>query len=110
MFSSDHVNYKAQSSSKPLSLEVPPDLTQLARDTRYLVPGEEVSASGLGLSNSPKESTVAPMKINDVRVERQGSDRWLVVGRSAQTLWPALKSFWEDNGFTLEEQNEQTGY
>ena len=110
MFSNDHVNYKAQSSSKPLSLEIPPDLTQLARDTRYLVPGEEVSASGLGLSNAPKESTVAPMKINDVRIERQGPDRWLVVGRSAQTLWPALKSFWEDNGFTLEEQNEQTGY
>ena len=110
MFGSDRVNYKAQSSSKPISLEVPPDLTQLARDTRYLVPGEEVSASSLGGATQSKDSTIAPMKMSDVRIERQGPDRWLVVSRSSQAIWPTLKSFWEENGFSIAEQNEQTGF
>lgn len=110
LFSNDHVNYKAQSSSKPQSLEVPPDLTQLARDTRYLIPGEEVSASGYGSSTASKQPSVATMKLSDVRIERQGADRWMVIGRSAQSVWPALKSFWEENGFTLADQNELTGY
>ncbi|MDH5206302.1 MAG: hypothetical protein OEW36_11640, partial [Hylemonella sp.] len=32
-----------QSSAKPPALEVPPDLTQLTRETRYALPGEAVS-------------------------------------------------------------------
>jgi outer membrane protein assembly factor BamC len=110
MFSSDHVNYKAKSSSQPISLEIPPDLTQLARDTRYLLPGEDVSASGLALNNNPKDASIGPSKINDVRIERQGPDRWLVVGKSSQSLWPSIIAFWQDNGFSIAEQNEQTGF
>ncbi|MDO8373109.1 MAG: hypothetical protein Q7T39_14370, partial [Polaromonas sp.] len=36
----DKVDYK--SAGKAPSLEVPPDLTQLSRDTRYVVPGSSV--------------------------------------------------------------------
>ena len=39
----DKIDYK--SASKGVTLEVPPDLTQLSRDTRYAAPGGAVSAS-----------------------------------------------------------------
>jgi outer membrane protein assembly factor BamC len=38
VFDSDKIDYKSSSASKPTSLEVPPDLTQVARDNRYQVP------------------------------------------------------------------------
>ena len=40
----DKVDYKT--SGKGTSLDVPPDLTQLSRETRYVVPGTAVTASG----------------------------------------------------------------
>ena len=40
---SDKIDYK--SASKASALEVPPDLTQLSRDSRYAVPGGAVTAS-----------------------------------------------------------------
>ena len=40
---SDKIDYK--SAAKATALEVPPDLTQLARESRYLVPGATVTAS-----------------------------------------------------------------
>ena len=39
----DKIDYK--SAGRGVSLEVPPDLTQLSRDSRYVVPGGMVSAS-----------------------------------------------------------------
>ncbi|MEO6017816.1 MAG: hypothetical protein ABIP46_11210, partial [Polaromonas sp.] len=40
----DKVDYKS-SGKGGVSLDVPPDLTQLSRETRYVVPGTAVSAS-----------------------------------------------------------------
>ena len=39
----DKIDYK--SAGKGVSLEVPPDLTQLSRESRYVVPGGAVTAS-----------------------------------------------------------------
>jgi outer membrane protein assembly factor BamC len=41
----DKIDYK--SAKKGVTLEVPPDLNQLSRDTRYNVPGSSVSAREL---------------------------------------------------------------
>ncbi|MEY4436345.1 MAG: hypothetical protein RL175_1300, partial [Pseudomonadota bacterium] len=35
---SDKVNYKTEGGTKVVPLDIPPDLTQLTRDTRYAVP------------------------------------------------------------------------
>jgi outer membrane protein assembly factor BamC len=43
----DKVDYK--SAGKAASLDVPPDLTQLSRDTRYAVPGGAVTATGFNI-------------------------------------------------------------
>jgi outer membrane protein assembly factor BamC len=39
--------------------------------------------------------------LGDVRIERAGNQRWLVVKRPAETLWEPVRDFWQENGFLL---------
>lgn len=96
----DKVDYK--SAGKAPSLEVPPDLTQLSRETRYAVPGAPVSASSYqsGLVSSPT-TPAAAATLGDVHIERSGSQRWLVINRPVDKLWEPVKDFWQENGFLL---------
>ena len=97
----EKIDYK--SASKGSSLEVPPDLKQLSRDTRYAVPGGVVSANALqaGQAAQPTGTQAAPAGLGDVRIERNGNQRWLVVSRPADKLWEPVREFWLENGFTL---------
>ena len=72
----DKINYK--SASKGATLEVPPDLQQLSRDTRYVIPGNVVSANALqaGQTAQPSaSSTTSAATMGDVRIERDGNQR-----------------------------------
>ena len=105
---SDKVDYK--SSGKAPSLEVPPDLTQLARDTRYSAPGAAVTASGYQAGQATQAAvSTAVSAIGDVRIERAGSQRWLVVDRPAEKLWDTVKDFWQENGFLLIQDQANLG-
>ena len=95
----DRIDYK--SSGKGPSLEVPPDLTQLSRDTRYVVPGGTVTASGYQVGQSVAGMPTAAIAVGDVRIERSGNQRWLVVNRPADQLWGPVREFWQENGFLL---------
>lgn len=99
-----------RSSAKPPALEVPPDLTQLTRETRYALPGEAVSASGFrsGQGTGAQQAT-ASLGAGDVRVEGYGQLRWLVVDRPAEQLWPQVKNFWLTHGFVLVMDETQLG-
>ncbi len=103
------IDYK--SAKQINTLEVPPDLTQLARETRYALPGDAVTASGYQAAAAARPSTVAaaPQQIGDVRIERAGNQRWLVVDRAPDALWPALRDFWQENGFLLTIDQPQLG-
>jgi len=104
----EKVDYKA--TTKAPSLAVPPDLTQLSKDTRYSVVNGGVSATS---SNAPvtqaSKDVVAVNAIADIRIERQGTQRWLVVNRSASSLWAPVKSFWQESGFTLSMDQAELG-
>ncbi|WP_334134171.1 outer membrane protein assembly factor BamC [Tepidimonas sp.] len=103
------IDYK---SAKPINtLEVPPDLTQLARESRYALPGSTVTASGYQAAAAarPTAGVTAPQQIGDVRIERAGNQRWLVVDRAPDVLWPALRDFWQENGFLLTIDQPQLG-
>ena len=96
----DKVNYK--SATKGPSLDVPPDLTQLRRDSRYAL--ESTSATASGFANARqnvKDSGTATNSLGDVRLERSGNQRWLVVDRPADKIWDSLREFWTSNGFVL---------
>ncbi|WBY02717.1 outer membrane protein assembly factor BamC [Ramlibacter tataouinensis] len=95
----DRIDYK--SASKGATLEVPPDLTQLARDSRYQVPGGPVTASSYQVGQAAPGVPTAANTVGDVRIERAGDKRWLVVNRPADQLWGPVRDFWQENGFLL---------
>ena len=95
----DKINYK--SAGKGPSLEVPPDLTQLSRDTRYAVPGGAVSASSFQVGQASQLAPTALDAMGDVHIERAGTQRWLVINRPADKLWEPVRDFWQENGFLL---------
>ena len=100
----DKVDYKSVGKAPSVSLEIPPDLTQLSRDSKYAVPGAPVTASSfqLGQTQSASQTAVTAMAtLGDVRIERAGTQRWLVIDRPADKLWEPVKDFWQENGFLL---------
>ena len=103
----EKVDYK--SAGKGASLEVPPDLTQLSRESRYQVPGGAVTASSFQIGQAAPGVPTAATTLGDVRVERSGSQRWLVVNRPADQLWGPVRDFWLENGFLLAQDQAPLG-
>jgi outer membrane protein assembly factor BamC len=113
------VDYKSAKEQQQLpALEVPPDLTTPARDPRYVVPetGRQ-SATLSGYQAERKEQqrlgnanmAVLP-EVERMRIERAGSERWLVVsGDPAEKLWPLIKDFWAENGFLIKTEVPEAG-
>lgn len=103
---SKKIEYKSAGKLPPL--EIPPDLTQQSRDERYAVP--DVAASKgtatysaysnerAGQARTTTAQDLLP-QVDKMRVERSGTQRWLVVAGSADNLWPGVKEFWQELGF-----------
>lgn len=107
------IDYRSEATKTP-ELEVPPDLTQLARDGRYRPQGGVVTASGTAAAGTAaaaaaQPSTVALNSLNDMRIVREGNNRWLVTNRTPEQLWPQLQAFWPQNGFALAVDNAAAG-
>lgn len=108
------VDYKT-SGSKTVSLDVPPDLTQLTRDSRYQPVGGTISASGLQgaapVAGVPSTtSPVTPAATDALRIDRAGSQRWLTTTLPPEQLWPQLEAFWQERGFVLETDARELGW
>lgn len=113
MIGSDKVDYRSQA-QKTAPLEVPPDLTQLQREGRYQPQAGVVAASNYqgaaGMAPAATSTpTVAPQAVGDVRLERNGSARWLVTGQTPEQVWPQLRSFWQGLGFNVAVDTPETG-
>ena len=94
------IDYK--SAAKATTLEVPPDLSQLRKDSRYAIESNSATASGFqSASTRVTDAGTAANSLGDVRMERQGNQRWLVVARPADKVWEPLREFWTSNGFVL---------
>ncbi len=107
----DKVDYRA-GARKTAPLDVPPDLTALARDGRYLPQAGSVSANALQQPKGPTAvdgGKVAPVKAGDVRLERQGASRFLVTPQAAEVVYPKVKQFWTDLGLNLVTDSPETG-
>jgi len=63
----------------------------------------------MGARTAPPVNATAAKQINDVRVERDGKQRWLVVNRPAELVWPIVQSFWKENGFEYVIEQQQLG-
>lgn len=97
----DKINYK--SAGKAPSLDIPPDLTQLRKDSRYALESASATASGFASAQKTvQDAGTASNAMGDVRMERLGNQRWLVVSnRPADKVWESLREFWTSNGFVL---------
>ena len=107
----DKIDYTSATTGS--TLEVPPDLTQLSKDSRYAVPGGAVSAAALQASQQAAQpsaaSQAAATTIGDVRIERDGNQRWLVVNRPADKLWEPVREFWLESGFIFTQDQSNLG-
>jgi len=106
----EKIDYKSGATKGP-SLDIPPDLSQLTRDNRYAVPGVAVTANTFQSDRASRASQVgiAAGSVGDVRIERSGNQRWLVVNRPADKLWEPVREFWKTSGFQLAIDQQDLG-
>jgi outer membrane protein assembly factor BamC len=96
----DKINYK--SAAKAPTLEIPPDLTQLRKESRYALESTSTTASDFQNAGSRVvDAGTAANALGPVRIERQGNQRWLVTSLPADKVWEPLREFWTSNGFVL---------
>jgi outer membrane protein assembly factor BamC len=111
------VEYKKAATLPPL--EVPPDLTSPQRDSRYVIPETgKTTATLSGYQAERREQpraaaaasgTVVLPENEGMRVERAGTQRWLVVQEPPERVWPAVKAFWQELGFVLKTEVPEAG-
>lgn len=122
MLEGDKIDYKSNANKAP-ALEVPPDLTQLQREERFAVQQRGVVTAS-ELANKPAagqaggaaaaaaastaSSNVLP-EFKAARLERAGAQRWLAVNLPAEKVYPVVKEFWSNAGFTLKVDAPDTG-
>jgi outer membrane protein assembly factor BamC len=113
----DKVDYKTEGQSAKSDgsqLEVPPDLTQPERNKRF-----DIGDGGQRRTESAREQAAptAPRlvptgvlpSVKDMRVERGGSQRWLVVKGKPDDYWQGIKEFWQEGGFVLSIERPEAG-
>lgn len=102
-------DYKGAARGKPL--EVPPDLTAISSTDTYSVPGSGTTYSQYSEGQvQPGEAEKVLLPSSDsVKMERAGSQRWLVVQAPAEKIWPVVRDFWTELGFAVRIENPQTG-
>lgn len=111
---SKKIDYKSAGKLPPL--EIPPDLTRPGADDRYVVPDVNPKSSATyseysrDRSGQQRASTsyVLPAQDN-VRVERAGNQRWLVVRGTPDQVWPVVKDFWQETGFIVNVEMPEAG-
>ena len=113
---SKKIDYK--SAGKLPSLEVPPDLTRPTADDRYTVPAGKGPAtySNYNIDKDWRQQGTAAAASSgvlpeqtDARVERAGTQRWLVVKGDPAQVWPVVKDFWQEVGFLVNIETPEAG-
>lgn len=110
------IDYKSAGKLPPL--EVPPDLTTPGSDERYVVPDINPTGSATFSAYSKERnkqpgsggSSILPtLDDSGVRMERSGTQRWLVVKGEPEEIWPVVKEFWHDLGFLIKIEMPEAG-
>ncbi|MBK8744173.1 outer membrane protein assembly factor BamC [Propionivibrio sp.] len=113
---SKKIDYKSAGAKVP-TLEIPPDLTSPARDDRFAVPDTvgkgTATFSAYSGERSPQalaqqQSDILP-QVDKARIERSGTQRWLVVAGTPDKLWGQIKDFWQETGFLIKLELPEAG-
>ncbi len=99
-FESKRVEYKAAQSGP--ALEIPPDLTPPKFDDRYKA--GTATLSGVNAANRSAVLSgaggVLP-SVSGMKIERSGTERWLVVPGTAEANFPRVREFWSTMNMNL---------
>ena len=99
-FEAKRVEYKSAQSGP--SLEIPPDLTPPKFDDRYKA--GTATLSGVNAANRSAVLSgaggVLPA-VSGMRIERAGTERWLVVPGTAEANYPRVREFWSTMNMNL---------
>ena len=117
LLAGDKIDYRTSSGNKTAGLEVPPDLTQLKRDSRYQqaqsgsvsAAAYQAGAPAAAAVGAAQPAVVAPQSRGEVKLERLGNERWLRTSLTPEQLWPQLQSFWKERGFVLVQDQSAAG-
>jgi outer membrane protein assembly factor BamC len=99
-FEAKRVEYKASQGGP--SLEIPPDLTPPKFDDRYKA--GTATLSGVNAANRSAilsgSGGVLPA-VSGMKIERSGTERWLVVPGTAEANFPKVREFWSTMNMNL---------
>lgn len=107
------IDYKSAGRLPPL--EIPPDLASPQGDERFAVPqagGTTYSAYSQDRGTAAKAagSDALLPKYQGMQVEGTGDVRWLKVDSPPEVLWPAIREFWQENGFLIAKEVPEAGF
>ena len=101
------LDYQSQN-NKIVSLEVPPDLRDPRNGDLYTLPQGTTASPNAMQQKSTNKPVLATVK--NVHIERRGTQRWLVVNdKKAAEIWPLLRAFWQESGFTIYSEEPHAG-
>ena len=111
--SGDKVDYRS-SGNKTVSLDVPPDLTQLTGQGRFTQssPGAVSATAYTQQAQAAAGTSVSAVAVNSVggvTLERDGQTRWLSVNQPPEQIWAQVRDFWVENGFELPVDQAKAG-
>lgn len=114
---SKKVDYKSTTKLPPL--DIPPDLARPGVDDRFVVPDAAPKGTatfsdyskdraGKPAAASAGSTAVLP-NVENVRIDRAGTQRWLVVPGTPEQLWSVVKEFWQETGFVVNMESPEAG-
>lgn len=107
-FINDTPDYKGAGRSRPL--EVPPDLTASPVSDAYSIPGSTNYSTYSQAQQDPQAGVEKVLATPEgVKLEKSGTQRWLVVNAPAEKIWPVIREFWNEQGFAIRSENAQLG-
>ena len=113
-------DYKTTQARANQPLEVPPELTAPTMDDRYSIPDPRAQTTYSAYSQRPAvaggPAAAAPVagvpvlpRFENVKFERFGDQRWLVVKGEPEKVWPVVREFWIDSGYRLLRESPEVG-
>ncbi len=118
-FTNEKIQYETTSTRAPL--EIPPDLTQLPMDDRFVVPGKTqvVTATQVAESEEQKKlaagvqteigvSQVLPQTVA-AKIVKDGNERYVQINLPPDAVWNTVLDFWPSVGLQVEREDPRAG-
>lgn len=106
------LDYKKQREAGE-NLEVPPDLTVGAFDDALDVPGGAATYSEFMDERQTRKAIATSgdilPEVENVKMVREGTSRWLEIEDTPKRIWPRVIAFWREQGILLVDQDPVAG-